>query len=613
LFTAVLNIFRHCSFCRGTDSEEEMETRTSRKILTASKRSAPKKCFCQIELLVYNYAALRNGDKFHDLQVETSDGASFDVHFLPLAALAVGAFESYQKSGDAILRLDVSADVFKTILSLAYTGCCEIREGELISLLMAGTSLNIPSLLAHCGQYLLKDLSLFNAVDYYKLSNKYLCQHISAKIEFLIKRNFEDIIQNKSALRLSSEEMASIISDDETSICETKLADFLLRWSKCNGIEDYTFGTVVEFVRFTNIAQEDFFRITNHQEMQNLIGFKVESLLNGKRKHDGPIRTRQTAKKTRRFNVEKTRIPNAVIMTVGGWGSIPPGPCTSIETYDYIADKWEKTDLSLPSNRAYHGLEIIDRKVYVIGGYDSGGFGGPVYHSSIMVLDLETLEWKEKTPMEHKRCYVGTVAIDGQIVAIGGHDGVVRHRSVEVYDPKTNIWTPMPSTITRRSDMATVVHNHVIYTIGGFTGQEVLTSIEILRPNSDSWSFYDYLATPRSGVNAVVLGDKIYVLGGFDGTMRLRTVECFSPGASRGVFHQVPDMIKRRSNFAATVFQGKIYVSGGYSDPTVCDDCEVYCPVSNTWKELPDLNLAKSAIRQLTVTYKDANINHLIN
>ena len=50
-------------------------------------------------------------------------------------------------------------------------------------------------------------------------------------------------------------------------------------------------------------------------------------------------------------------------MTVGGWGSIPPGPCTSIETYDYIADKWEKTDLSLPSNRAYHGLEIIDRKV----------------------------------------------------------------------------------------------------------------------------------------------------------------------------------------------------------------------------------------------------------
>ena len=107
----------------------------------------------------------------------------------------------------------------------------------------------------------------------------------------------------------------------------------------------------------------------------------------------------------------------------------------------------------------------------MIGGYDSGGFGGPVYHSSIMVLDLETLEWKEKTPMEHKRCYVGTVAIDGQIVAIGGHDGVVRHRSVEVYDPKTNIWTPMPSTITRRSDMATVVHNHVIYTIGGFTGQ----------------------------------------------------------------------------------------------------------------------------------------------
>lgn len=93
--------------------------------------------------------------------------------------------------------------------------------------------------------------------------------------------------------------------------------------------------------------------------------------------------------------------------------------------------------------------------------------------------------------------------------------------------------------------------------------QEVLHSVEALREGADSWELVHHLSTPRSGVNAVVLEDRIYVLGGFDGMHRLKSVECFSFGFNDRIFaHHVPDMNRRRSNFAASVYRGKIYVSG---------------------------------------------------
>ena len=70
------------------------------------------------------------------------------------------------------------------------------------------------------------------------------------------------------------------------------------------------------------------------------------------------------------------------------------------------------------------------------------------------------------------------------------------------------------------------------------------------------------MRTPRSGVRAVVLDNKVYIMGGFDGDNRIKRVECFSFGATRLVWHEVPDMIKSRSNFAVSVLEGKIFVSG---------------------------------------------------
>lgn len=60
----------------------------------------------------------------------------------------------------------------------------------------------------------------------------------------------------------------------------------------------------------------------------------------------------------------------------------------------------------------------------------------------------------------------------------------------------------------------------------------------------------------------MVVDDKIFVLGGFNGTDRLKSVECFSTGLNRLMFHDVPDMLQTRSNYAVSVLEGNIFVSG---------------------------------------------------
>ena len=87
---------------------------------------------------------------------------------------------------------------------------------------------------------------------------------------------------------------------------------------------------------------------------------------------------------------------------------------------------------------------------------------------------------------------------------------------------------------------------------------------------------------------------------------RLGSVECFSPGVSgsgRPTWHSVPDMRTPRSNFAAAVLEGKIVVLGGYIEPTVSGKCEVYCPTSNTWSDVPDMQLMRSALSQVVLTW----------
>lgn len=54
-------------------------------------------------------------------------------------------------------------------------------------------------------------------------------------------------------------------------------------------------------------------------------------------------------------------------------------------------------------------------------------------------------------------CFLGVVALKGQLYVVGGDDGSSNLASVEVYNPKTNTWTMLPSCMSIGRSYAGVV------------------------------------------------------------------------------------------------------------------------------------------------------------
>ena len=97
----------------------------------------------------------------------------------------------------------------------------------------------------------------------------------------------------------------------------------------------------------------------------------------------------------------------------------------------------------------------------------------------------------------------------------------------------------------------------------------------------------------------------IYVLGGFDGVVSLWSAECFSIKWNGTLqWHEVPNMITCRSNFAACLMENNqdIMVIGGFKEDVnaglrkVCKDVEILNTERNVWRPGPKLNEAKSAL-----------------
>ena len=252
------------------------------------------------------------------------------------------------------------------------------------------------------------------------------------------------------------------------------------------------------------------------------------------------------------------RIPSTVLLAAGGWGT---DPTSLVEIFNLLDRSWTVASpaFKLPGFfRAYHGLELVDSSIWLVGGFSQqDGF-----LRSLHQYKLPAGPWLTRSSMSSKRCYLEIQHLDGKIFALGGHDGLERLRSAEVYNISTNQWGPISDMLHQRSDFASVVHNGSIYVMGGFQGTHYQTSIERYDPQEDRWTLVGHLAGPRSGCRAVAANGRIYVLGGFNGSERLASVESFSPGLVGLVRHEVPNMIHHRSNFSALLLDHNTIMVG---------------------------------------------------
>lgn len=194
------------------------------------------------------------------------------------------------------------------------------------------------------------------------------------------------------------------------------------------------------------------------------------------------------------------------------------------EEYDPATNRW-MSKKSMPNPLAWFGTAVYQNEIYVIGGaWFLGGTGSE--KTDVLVYNPAADTWNtSKTPMPTARAGIEAQVVDGKIYVIGGRnsdEGVIN--VTEVYDPVTDTWatkTPIPTPV---SSYASAVVDDKIYIIGGLTQTENGTVVsrvglnQIYDPKTGTWS--SGMPIPISnGANAgatsgIMAPNRIYIIGG---------------------------------------------------------------------------------------------------
>ena len=161
---------------------------------------------------------------------------------------------------------------------------------------------------------------------------------------------------------------------------------------------------------------------------------------------------------------------NGNVWLVGGFiGNFPsPQGTKAVWKYNPGSDSWTKGP-DLPESRGSGGAQIVDHKLYYLGGANANRHGDS---GKCWVLDLNNTSagWKSFTSIPKARNHFGYATVNNKIYVFGGQNELekkgVTLSSGYVYDPANNKWSgiaamPRP-------------YSHFSFTVGVYKGRYIL-------------------------------------------------------------------------------------------------------------------------------------------
>ncbi len=256
-------------------------------------------------------------------------------------------------------------------------------------------------------------------------------------------------------------------------------------------------------------------------------------------------------------------------------GDYPGSPrMNRIDVYDSDANTWTQL-ANLPNGRGQAACAVANGKLYVFAGNDCVS---NCWLTTSACFDPTTNAWSARAslPTTTGRGALSAATVGGKIYVMGGGNSYVGEFNDNfVYDPATDTWTIGPALPTKRSHHAAVVMDNKIFLVGGQhrengTSQPTIlnASMDIYDPATGSWSTSAPMNVPRTWISAAGLHGRIYAIGGIQDpnapiVENEPTVEEYDPRDD--YWRTATDMPAGRSECAAVVVNGELFVSGGGS------------------------------------------------
>ena len=267
-------------------------------------------------------------------------------------------------------------------------------------------------------------------------------------------------------------------------------------------------------------------------------------------------------------------------------------------------DTWVSDITQTPISLQGHTSAVVEGKLYVIGGINSGNCLNSVY-----VYNPRINKWESKAPMPTKRAYLTSVSVGKKIYCFGGWDSGVNLDSVEVYDVEKDEWEVRRAMPSKRREFTSSISGNKVYLIGGHDydlGARV-GSLDVYDIDSDTWEKKADMPTVRNDLTSRIVGNKIYVIGGYDGIERLDKLEVYD--IDKNTWEEKSPMPTPRSYLSSSSINNKIYVIGGTTNDqvneigdNVTNVVEMYDPETDKW-------IAKASMPNKRTSFSSAILN----
>ncbi|XP_011191149.1 actin-binding protein IPP isoform X1 [Zeugodacus cucurbitae] len=603
----------------GNSTTGEGESNTSAAAATASsnlsdicgavsnagaQQRATLPCYSNAQFpfkVLANLNQLRTESRFCDVEI-VAGGITFNAHRAVLSAASayfeamfrpeLGLNEVNQKS---VVLHTIDGEILSILLDFIYTGRCEITQSNVQELLAAADMLQLPEVVDGCCDFLCRELHATNALGILRFAEAHNCETLKKSALNFVHSNFPAITLEDEFLDTPQTLLAQLLTSEQLRVdSESQVFQAALRWIKHDVTQRrcYVFDTL-SHVRLALVPVK-----VIDQALKDCRDMSVKIALRSicrdiasKRGQLVPLRVcpRQQAKKN--------------IYIIGGsrresqrdW---TPSDCIfeTVAKFDIFRREWSET-APMEIGRILPGVAALNGKIYVI-----GGERGSQILANGEVYDPQTDIWTPIAPMIVPRCEFGLCTFGGTLLAVGGWLGDDIGGSIECYDPEKNAWNKLGDLPEPRFSMGVVSFEGLIYIVGGCTtSSRHLPDLISFNPITLDWQPMARMRTARCQMGVAVLNRYLYVVGGNSSSQDvLSTVERYSFDDNK--WESVCSMSVPRAIPAVAAADGLLYVAGGdqpcednfYRAHITINAVEAYDPLTDTWKNCPDLPVGRS-------------------
>ena len=170
-----------------------------------------------------------------NLSMNTKDEGSVDCHKAVLVAMSE-YFRLMFDVGSAdvdinVLELNTTSAIVKDVLQFIYKGTTDIHDNNVELLLAQSIDMELHQLTQQCKDFIVKNLSIDNVVQYYECSMSLQYEPLSMITSEYIKNNCTQLLSTGNLTKLRIDNLKSLLAYMNTDGVEEQIKlDFILQW-----------------------------------------------------------------------------------------------------------------------------------------------------------------------------------------------------------------------------------------------------------------------------------------------------------------------------------------------------------------------------------------------